>query len=357
MFILDNSKNDTSVTLDLLRAIAAQMVCVGHAFNFSSGQTITQIPVIGVLFFFVLSGFVIAHTLVTKSANPSYGLIEFGIERFARIYSAFLPAILIIGLTDYAMRQLGSPLPGDPADWRTFLGNLTMRQGLPNAWGVSTFGSAGHLTSVAVEFHIYFFVGALFFLARGRNWILCVAIALAFSAMPLGYLKSIPGSDHTLFALWLAGFGAYFIAQRFQVLPITASLAATACIGLAWYWVSHRTPNDYDLSNYPPLALAFFSLVIFSQQTNALAARKRMTEIIRFAADYSFSLFLIHLTIVKVVCVISGSLTVRIVGSVLLANLLAVVFALCFERHYRRISGFLKSKLRNRESVAVLGRS
>ena len=34
MFILDRSKNDTSVTLDLLRAVAAQMVCVGHGIAF-----------------------------------------------------------------------------------------------------------------------------------------------------------------------------------------------------------------------------------------------------------------------------------------------------------------------------------
>ena len=305
----------------------------------------------------MLSGFVIAHTLVTKSADPSYGLIEFGIERFSRIYSAYLPAIVIISFSDFVMGQLGSPLQGDPTDWRTFLGNLTMRQGLPSAWGVSTFGSAGHLTSVAVEFHIYFFVGALFFLSRGRNSILCVAVAFVFSTMPLAYLHSIPGTDRTLFALWLAGFAAYFIARRFQVLPITAPLAATTCVGLTWYWLSHRTANDYDLSNYPPLAFAFFALVVFSQQTNGLASRKRVTEVIRFAADYSFSLFLIHLTVVKVVCALSDSLTVRIVSSVLLANLLAMLFAFCFERHYRKISGFFKSKLTKRDTVAALGRS
>ena len=33
MFSLDRSKNDTSITLDLLRAGAAQMVCIGHSIS------------------------------------------------------------------------------------------------------------------------------------------------------------------------------------------------------------------------------------------------------------------------------------------------------------------------------------
>jgi hypothetical protein len=34
MLKLDRKANDTSLALDLLRAVAAQMVCVGHAINF-----------------------------------------------------------------------------------------------------------------------------------------------------------------------------------------------------------------------------------------------------------------------------------------------------------------------------------
>ena len=37
MLNLDRPKNDSSVTLDLLRAVAAQMVCVGHAITFFIG--------------------------------------------------------------------------------------------------------------------------------------------------------------------------------------------------------------------------------------------------------------------------------------------------------------------------------
>jgi peptidoglycan/LPS O-acetylase OafA/YrhL len=340
MFILDRSKNDTSIALDLVRAFAAQIVCMGHALNFAKGATITFAPNVGVLIFFILSGFVIAHTLVTKAASPEYGLAAFGIERFSRIYTAYLPALLLIAACDYAMQYLGHPLPGDPTDLRTLLGNLTMRQGLPGAWGVSTFGSAGQLTSVAVEFHIYFFVGAIFFLLKARSVLFCLIVAMFFSTMPLGYFSNFPDTDRALFVLWLAGFASYFVARSASVDGNQAILGAAAFVGLVWYWAAHRTPNDYDLSNYPALSLAFLALVISTSAVHVLG--KRLSRLIRFAADYSFSLFLIHLTIVKLVLAIPASKPVAIISAVLLANAAAILFSFALERRYRQIAEGLK---------------
>ena len=57
MFVLHKSKNDTSVTLDLLRAVAAQMVCVGHGISFfMPAWRPSELPLmqnVGVLIFFV----------------------------------------------------------------------------------------------------------------------------------------------------------------------------------------------------------------------------------------------------------------------------------------------------------------
>ena len=340
MFILDRSKNDTSVTFDLVRAFAAQIVCIGHAFNFANGAPITSAPNVGVLMFFILSGFVIAHTLATKSISADYGLAAFGIERFSRIYTAYLPALFMIAACDYAMQYLGHPLPGDPTDLKTLLGNLTMRQGLPSAWGVATFGSAGQLTSVAVEFHIYFFVGAIFFLLKGRNVLFCLTVAAFFSTMPLGYFSNIPNTDRALFVMWLAGFATYFVARSVTIDRSQAILAAVAFVGLVWYWAAHRTPNDYDLSNYPVLSLAFLALVISTSAVQFVGSS--LSRVIRFAADYSFSLFLIHLTIVKIVLALPASKPIVITAAILLANAAAILFSYAFERHYRHIAEMLK---------------
>jgi peptidoglycan/LPS O-acetylase OafA/YrhL len=349
MFNLDRSKNDTSVTLDLLRACAAQMVCVGHTLNLAKGATITAIPNIGVLIFFILSGFVIAHTLSTKSASKIYGLAAFGIERTSRIYTAYLPALLMIAACDYMMQHLGHPLPGDPTDLKTFLGNLTMRQGLPSDWGTSTFGSAGHLTSVAIEFHIYFFVGAIYFLLEGRSVLLCLILGMLFSTMPLGYFSNIPGTDRALFVIWLLGFAAYFIVKSVRIDKSLAILASVACIGLTWYWSAHRTANDYDLSNYLILSLAFLSLVISTSAVQIVGTK--LSQVIRFVADYSFSLFLVHFTIVKMVLLIPTGESMKITAAILLANVAAILFSFAFERHYRSVANMFKDLLSLRQTL------
>jgi peptidoglycan/LPS O-acetylase OafA/YrhL len=68
VFSLDTSKTDTSVMLDLLRALAAQMVCVGHAISFFMSQwrptRLSLMQNVGVLLFFVISGFLITYTLI-----------------------------------------------------------------------------------------------------------------------------------------------------------------------------------------------------------------------------------------------------------------------------------------------------
>src|SRR6476646_1186248 len=112
MFSLDQFKNGTSASLDLLRAVAAQMVCVGHAINFG-GLGSTSAPSIGVLLFFILSGFVIAHPLKTKTDSGPYSLGQYAVERTARIYCAYLPAMLLIGIAHLFLTFS----PSDPTDF------------------------------------------------------------------------------------------------------------------------------------------------------------------------------------------------------------------------------------------------
>lgn len=344
MFSLDSSKNDTSVTLNFIRAGAAQMVCVGHAVNLSGGGY-TYLPNVGVMLFFILSGFVIAHTLSTKSASEDYGIAAFGIERFARIYVAFFPAIIIIAVADHVMEFLGLPLPGGPNDLNTLFGNLIMRQGHPSDWSVTTFGSAGHLKSIALELHIYFFVGAIFFLLKGRNVIGCAIVALMFSRFPLAYVASDHSTDHSLFVTWLAGFAGYYVVRSMNPQREHTVLFSGAFVMAVWYWARHRTfLNDYELSNLAPFAIGFFALVIVTQGLRTIPAS--MARAINFAADYSFSLFLLNMTVIKIVMTapITSPISKAILA-VLLTNVLAIGFAVAFEHHYRWFADRLKASL------------
>lgn len=341
MFGLDPAKNDTSVTLDLLRAVAAQMVCVGHAFNFGGGGT-TYIPTDGVLLFFVLSGFLIAYTLDTKSASPGYGIIEFGIERFARIYTAYLPAILLIGLATVLLRWCSIEIKADPTNLKTFIGNVFMQQNVPCCLSVTTFGTAGQLSSVALEFHIYFFVGALYFLFRGRNVALCCVVAAIFAFMPLSYFSNLPGTDRALFVLWLLAFGSYFVVKTTAQYRSNVIFWCFALIVTSATWLIERTPgDDANLRQYPMLVLSFVSVVQISQAVRIVPPR--LASFIKLAADYSFSLFLIHLTTVRVIFSFWTDATVwRMLFAILMSNVLAFLFSLLFERHYHRVGDAIK---------------
>ncbi len=107
-FSLNPKHNDTSFMLDLIRWTSAQMVCVGHAFSlFDIAKSyrapyFPEIQNIGVLIFFVVSGFLIAYTLANGAQKgTSETFTTYLIKRFTRVYSAFLPCLLIIALLDY----------------------------------------------------------------------------------------------------------------------------------------------------------------------------------------------------------------------------------------------------------------
>jgi len=357
MFSFDRTKNDTSTLLDLLRALAAQMVCVGHTWNLTfaplGGAKPTLIPDIGVLLFFVLSGFVIAYTLHDRTRSAGYSLLNYGVERFARIYSAYAPALFLIAALDYVAFTLGAP--SFQLDSRTsFLRNLLMLQGYPGEWGGGTFGSAGQLSSLAIEFHIYFFVGGLFFFCKGRNRIAGILLAIAAAALPLFHFAERPDASHSLFVLWLLGFGGYFVAINMKIDRFTTVACAVLSFFLFWRWrVAHVRGDEYALAAQPYFAMWFVSLAIAAQGQNWLM---RFRPVVEFFAGYSYTLFLIHYTIVKIIVWLMPSpLWVTFATAIVVSNLASWLFALATEARHRQFAGWILQRFgRSRAPAAGL---
>lgn len=363
MFSLDRNKNDTSITVDLLRAVAAQMVCVGHAISFFMGQwRPTSWPLmqnVGVLLFFVISGFLITYTLFERSRNPSYGFLQFFIERFARIYSGLIPAlalvILIDGITIY--------LTGEPTIVRyftvkTLIANLFMLEGyrgvFPDVLQWSVFGSASPLWTLGIEWQIYIFVGALFFmLKRPRSILFLLPFALFFGQTPAHFLFGSfqpDGVGRGLFLLWIGGACVYFAARAVEPSRIV-SLALIMVPAVAFIWLE-KPGEEYRLAAYPFLVLAFFGLVSLTQSTSSMVTT-RVRSVIGFAADYSFSLYLVHHTIMMAIWLIypHRGLTVFMVA-VGASNIAAILLAEIGEKHHRKLAGILKSALPRRALTA-----
>jgi peptidoglycan/LPS O-acetylase OafA/YrhL len=192
--------SQASITLDLIRATAAQAVCVGHAiglfgvWKWAQPPHVPYMQNVGVLVFFLLSGFVIAFTLDSKSKDRAYGFDDYLVDRFARIYSALIPALIVIAAIDFTWTTLTGETRST-FTLRAFIGNLFMLQDVPGPlrWFViPSFGTAGQLWTLAIEWHIYIFAGAIFFLRRSPSMML---IALLSCTVPLLYLRRVPEQD------------------------------------------------------------------------------------------------------------------------------------------------------------------
>ncbi|WKA30778.1 acyltransferase family protein [Bradyrhizobium roseum] len=354
MLSLDRSKNDTSVTLDLLRAIAAQMVCVGHALNFFMGNWPSSLPYmqnVGVLLFFILSGFLIMHTLIKRSERSDYGFTQFLIDRFARIYSGLIPALVLIIAIDWIVIHLtADPHVVRYFNLKTLVANLFMlesyRGAFENNLRWSAFGSASPLWTLAIEWHIYMFVGAVFFMLKApRSFLHMLPIALFFGQTSLHFLSGSyqpDGVGRGLFSLWLGGAALYFVTRNSSI-PRWPAIAM-AISGLAIFVATHPAHAEYNLAGYPLLLIAVIG-VIAATQTSHLSKGFRMTRAISFFADYSFTLYLIHHTLMYAMWVIWPDRGVLMFGlAVTISNLFAIGLAAIGEKHHHRVALFLSNR-------------
>lgn len=360
---LDRRDNDASFALDLLRVFAAELVCVFHAIAFFKvgwlhSPNLPPMQNFGVCVFFLLSGFLIAHTLVKKSEHPGYGFPDYLIDRVARIYSGWIPALIFVGVVDHFLVKAGVYGAGRDRSYVTLIGNLFLFQQYSGAFArylsVGIFGSGGPFWSLSIEFHIYLLVGAAFFLLRGAKPWLLLPVALVFGQLPAANLVGT-----SLFTLWLAGFAIAFILANCAAnvsamvwLIVGASSTGWLCLRL---FPNH---DPFDPALYPWLAVSFAAFIALAMRTRFTIGANRvwLTRIVRFMADYSFSLYLIHYTILFAA---SKFMTLGRFRTALLmvavANLCAIAIAIPTEMQHGRLARWLKARFRASSEPGVTG--
>jgi peptidoglycan/LPS O-acetylase OafA/YrhL len=361
MLSFDSTKNDTSIALDLLRAVAAQAVCVGHAMVFFGVGDALKPPFapwmqnIGVLLFFVMSGFLITATLLRNSKNPAYGFGRYFIDRFARIYSGLLPALCFIAVVDWLV---AAPELAPYTTLKTLLANIAMLESyrgvFENSLRWSAFGSASPLWTLAIEWHIYMFVGAAFFIATRRGkWLYLIPLALFFSQVPYHYLirpLQDDGVGYGLSFLWLGGGAVYLALSKYSPPRWVSSLAL--CCSILAYAVMVTPGKEYDILTYPALIVFVGSVVALTQTTSAMM---HFGNAIRIAAGYSFTLYLIHYTVMySAKSVFSGEGLAWFLYAVAASNVIAFLIAFPFEMKHKQFAQWLVSlaeRLREKRSA------
>lgn len=299
-----------SFLLDLIRAISVQMVVVGHGLNFCPSRVSAYlqppyfpwIQSIAVVIFFILSGYLISNSIFQKlTTDPGYSFRSYLIDRFSRIYSAFIPALLFILLIDFISKSISPELYSyhNAFDGKTFIGNLFMLQDFPFLKylhvKITSFGSARPLWTLAIEWWIYLWFGILMIRIFKKKFSISTIIWFVFLSIVPAY-NLINGRGHGLTLFWLFGVFigiGYDKFKNFQLSAVMKWGLLVLLLVLAGLRV-RMTGEEYDF------VFAFFlagALLIGMELCSALQVNQKISKIVKFIAGYSYTLYLIHYSI------------------------------------------------------------
>lgn len=172
--LVGHGAEDRLVNLDLLRGVAALMVCLSHAPFFlgpaGEGGSWLAVPAlgVGVDLFFAISGFVVALSLQKlhqRSGTFGNAASAFYIRRLARIIPLCWTLLIVLGLMAIALPRttLNTILPlADLLSAVTFTANGHFGRCFAGATGCGSGNLLHHTWSLALELQFYLVAPVLF---------------------------------------------------------------------------------------------------------------------------------------------------------------------------------------------------
>lgn len=343
-----------SLYLDFLRLLFSQLVLIGHAASFFGVLPFLGPPYfpwvqsIAVVGFFWLSGFLICHSVLLKMNDGNYSFRHYFIDRFSRIYTALIPSLLFVLGVDFAFVTF---MPNEYPFYDSFsvtvaIQNLLMLQKFPvDMLYAPMFGSASTWWTLGVEWWLYMFFGWLLLSSLINSYSkIYILVLVLLSIVPVNYLISGNGSVGTGLALiWFVSCFFALIKDWACVTIRSEGLAILAISFLVLSFFRYKISNDaYDILGAIYLGLCFvFSVFYFQVKQFSYPAIYR--EVVVFFADYSFTLFLTHYSILSLISAIelpSGWFSFYL--SLIVSNVLAAMIAYNTERRHRVLASFLK---------------
>jgi peptidoglycan/LPS O-acetylase OafA/YrhL len=319
-----------------------------------------------VVIFFVLSGYLITTTVMRKWDSPEFGFGTYLIDRLARVVYPLLPATALIVAFDFLVFRGSTVLPfisielGVP----TLIGAFTLLYNHPVlqqvaqrndalAWlDVGPVGSGAPLWSIVAEWWIYVAFGLfVLVLARGVRlnvgWIALFVLAVA---VPIGYFAQ--GSAHT--GAWIVGMLFAANAPQLAKLPqrfhVALFLASTGTFLAALQHVGNNLSTPLTIL---PAAVAFCAAYFAwgagtsSAERGRPAARMRLSVLLVFVSGYSYSLYLVHFSVVTYLWYfLHDALRAwqLIPLALVLSNIVGLGFWFLVERHFHRVGAMLKAR-------------
>jgi peptidoglycan/LPS O-acetylase OafA/YrhL len=309
-----------SDSLDLIRALAACAVMVGHlralffvdfrqlshkSWPLEALYFLTGFGHHAVIVFFVLSGFLISSTVIRSHVLGKWSWRDYAVNRATRLYVVLVPGLLLgffwdrlgswlfaaKGIYAQPLSDLGPAVPLQNLTPGNLLGNLCFLQTILCA----TFGSNAPLWSLANEFWYYVLFPVA--LAAGLAWARRrFRLAIPFTCLAI-FIGAFVGRGILIgFLIWLAGCGLVFLYSRVQIRSRFAALGllcfASVLSGVmfAVARVLHPDPLLSDLEVGFVFTLFLFAVLQIAVRRNP---SPYSTVVHRFAG-FSYSLYVLH---------------------------------------------------------------
>ena len=266
-------------TIDLLRGVAALIVCIGHytslllpSIHRQELQSLFWWSWVGVEIFFVISGFVIPFVLFHSGYTISR-FLPFMANRFLRIC---LPSYIIIVLTILQWRLLGTTLDPGAYTSQQISGGRLVHNLLYTVPFTSFTWMNGVFWTLAIEFQFYFLIAIAYpFMFRSRiTFVLYSILMLALFYIPVSRYVG------------LFQYGSFFLMGSLTQLYYTRRISfyqfalSLICVATVCFLQKGLVAAAFGIGT--SFAIAFFSI------------RNAVTN---FLGRISYSLYLSHVLV------------------------------------------------------------
>ena len=298
------------IALDSWRGICALMVAAGHL-KTSGVYTSLMIATTSyrfVDFFFVLSGFVIAHAARDSIAADGRRVWSFLIRRLGRLWPLHL--VLLLGFIAYQALLAGANAAGVDTGQQAFSGSTDLKWLPANIFLVQAWGFVPLATwnipawSISAEIAAYSVFAVCFGLAGRRGWIPMLLIGIG--ALVVLAVAGAPGMKAThdiALARCLAGFvtGAFIHALWTEIPDLKipfASALELATVVIVFLAVSYL-PADYGILVIPIFAA---TVLLFAYESGVVSRwlKRKPGQVL---GELSYSIYMVHALLA--VCILS----------------------------------------------------
>jgi|SRR3984957_14003480 peptidoglycan/LPS O-acetylase OafA/YrhL len=371
------TSTNASALLDLVRAIAALLVCFEHWRNLlyvdyrqiAAHRALFAVPYVmtgaghqAVVIFFVLSGYLISGSIFRLTQRGEWSWKLYLTHRIVRLWIVLIPALVLGALLDnlgvrlhlapmlYA-GQTGTHMLGDIANLlhpRIFLGNLVFVQTIL----VPTFGSNGPMWSLANEFWYYVLFPCAFLALRKGTTI----GARILNVLVFVLFAWFVGRDILqLFPLWLLG-------TLLAVIPVWRSSTVMRTLAAVFYFpllfflaktsLVHGVLSDYILG------AATFVLIWLLLGARSIARESAGVHLARVGARFSYTLYLVHVPfLVLLTALMAGETRWQPDARHLLYGLGALLLSIGYAYGVASLTEFRTDKVRGWVEKRVLGKA